>query len=162
MAFEPSIATAAEEAAEHATGMEAGENASAALAKRHRFESKFHLLPYLHCYFHYFLLVSNSCLVKPSRTTVVESEEEEDEDPGDGGGDDDDDGDDDMDNIPLSVRLQTIGAQLPSSAGDPTARDIPIVNVPDSSGETRGADLVPPHAEPVLYQLPEPESSAVI
>lgn len=92
---------------------------------------------------------------------IPEDSEEEEED-NDGTGGDGGDGDDDMDNIPLNVCLQTMSAQTPPPAGGPVAGDFPIVDVPDSSEGTRGADLVQPRAEPVPYSLPEPESSAVI
>lgn len=96
MAFEPAAAAAAEKAEEQATGEEAGENASAALAKWRQFKSEFRLL---HYHFYCFFLVSDPCLVKTFRTTMVESKEEEEEGAGDGGDDDNDD-DDDMVTFP--------------------------------------------------------------
>lgn len=78
----------------------------------------------------------------------------------DGAGDGDDD--DGRDNIPLSTRLQAMRAQFPLPAGDPAAKDVAIVDIPDSSKETGRAGLVQPRAEPIPYSHPKPKSSAVI
>lgn len=86
---------------------------------------------------------------------MVQDESEE-EGNGDANGDDDDD--DNGDNMPIGTLLGAKRAQ----SSVPAADDVAVVDIFDSPKETRGAELVQSHVEPIPYLQPELESSAVI
>lgn len=60
--------------------------------------------------------------------------------------------------MPISTLLEVKRAQSSLPAADVAA----VVDIPDSSEETRGAELVQPCAKPVPYPHPKPESYAVM
>ncbi|KAI8571947.1 hypothetical protein RHMOL_Rhmol01G0160400 [Rhododendron molle] len=70
----------------------------------------------------------------------------------------DDDDDDDMDNVPLSVRFETMQAQSFMPAGDIATGDIIAGDV----AGMREVDLLPPHTEPVPYLQLELQTFAVV
>lgn len=71
---------------------------------------------------------------------MVESEEEEEDNNSNAGGGDDNDNDDDAngDNIPISILLESKRVQSSTPAVGLAAKDVAIMDVPDSPEETRG------------------------